>query len=222
MDNASKDRSVEIACSFGAHVIVNESNLGFGTACNQGARLLSSSHAFFLNPDAALDVGTVPEIEKAIAAWPDAGAFGPAIGIPGKRQKFRSTSFPQNKGQRYADEAAPSGTAEVEFLDGAALVADLRLFREIGGFDERIFLYYEDDDLCFRIRQQNRKLIFLPHAKVTHTRNESSGSSVYLDYFRAFHATKSRIYISDKYGIPYNARREKRRVYSQLFRSAAA
>ena len=172
VDNASKDSSAEIAHTFGARLIVNRSNLGFGAACNQGAKLLSSSHVFFLNPDAILDENTIPELEKAMALWPDAGGFGPAIGIPGKRQKFRSVSFPESRGRGFAQEVAPNGSAEAGFLDGAALVVDLKLYWELGGFDERIFLYYEDDDLCFRIRERNKKLIFVPSARVTHARNE--------------------------------------------------
>ncbi len=222
VDNASKDSSAEIAHTFGARLIVNRSNLGFGAACNQGAKLLSSSHVFFLNPDATLDESTIPELEKAMALWPDAGGFGPAIGIPGKRQKFRSVSFPESRGRGFAQEVAPNGSAEAGFLDGAALVVDLKLYWELSGFDERIFLYYEDDDLCFRIRERSKKLIFVPSARVTHARNESSGSSLYLDYFRSFHAAKSKIFICNKYGIPYKLGYEKRHAYILLLRSLAS
>ena len=169
-----------------------------------------------------LDERTVPELEKAMALWPDAGGFGPAVKIPGKRPKFRSISFPESRGQRYGEEAAPDESAEVEFLDGAAVVLDLKLFWEVGGFDERIFLYYEDDDLCYRIRQQGRKLIFLPSAQVTHARNESSKSSLYLDYFRSFHAAKSKAFICGKYAIPCDAGQETRRARILLLRSVAS
>ncbi len=219
VDNASKDRSAEIARSFGGRVIVNKKNLGFGSACNQGAKLLSTSHVFFLNPDAILDGSTVSELEKEIARHPDAGGWGPAIRVAAKRQKFRSTSFPQNKGARYTEESPPVETSEVDFLDGAALVVGLDVFREIGGFDENIFLYYEDDDLCFRIRSKNKKLIYAPAANLFHKRNASSGTGVYLEYFRSFHATKSRVYMCKKYGISYDVRKERKRASILLFRA---
>jgi N-acetylglucosaminyl-diphospho-decaprenol L-rhamnosyltransferase len=219
-DNASRDRSAEIARSFGARVLVNEKNLGFGAACNRGAKLLATSHVFFLNPDAVLCANTAGEIEKAIGLYPDAGAFGPAIKHGGKRQKFRSTSFMQNQGRRYAEETPPAVNAAVDFLDGAALVCDLKLFWELGGFDENIFLYFEDDDLCFRIKSQGRKLIYVPAAAVCHERNRSSGRSLRLDYFRSFHAMKSRLLVSGKHGLPIDVHAEKRRAAMLLFRSS--
>ena len=100
VDNASRDDSAEIARSLGARVIANRKNAGFGAACNQGAKLLAASHAFFLNPDAVLAAGAVAEIEKAIELYPEAGGFGPAIEVAGKRRKFRRISYPQSQGRR--------------------------------------------------------------------------------------------------------------------------
>jgi GT2 family glycosyltransferase len=219
VDNASKDDSARLAGSLGARVIVNERNIGFGAACNRGAKLLSASHVFFLNPDAVLAEGGVSEIEKAIKLYPESGGFGPAIKVPGKRQKFRTASYPLYHGRPRKADVPPADIAEVDFLDGAALVCDLKLFLEMGGFDERIFLYFDDDDLCYRIRVQNRKLIYVASASVTHKKNESSGSGLYLDFFRSFHAAKSRTYISDKYGLQHNVRQEMRRAIILLLRS---
>jgi N-acetylglucosaminyl-diphospho-decaprenol L-rhamnosyltransferase len=219
VDNASRDDSAGIACSLGARVIANKKNAGFGAACNQGANLLLASHVFFLNPDAILATGAVAEIEKAIELYPEAGGFGPAIEVTSKKQKFRKVSYPQSRGARLKPDFPPSDTAEVDFLDGAALVCDLQLFRAIGGFDERIFLYFEDDDLCYRVRAQNRKLIYLPSAKVFHQRNGSSGSSLHLDYLRSFHASRSRIFVSWKYDIPLDLKREQKRASFLLLRS---
>ena len=127
----------------------------------------------------------------------------------------------QSQGQRQAPDVPPTESTEVDFLDGAAFVCDLELFWGLGGFDEKIFLYFEDDDLSFRIRAQNRKLIYVPGARVLHERNGSSGKSLSLDYFRSFHAAKSRVLISNKHGIPIDVRREKRRAVILLLRSIA-
>ncbi len=222
VDNASKDSSPEIAKSHGASLIVNAKNLGFGTACNQGARALATSHVFFLNPDAALAPGALGTIEHAITHYPGAGAFGPAVHINGKRQKFRTTSYMENRGQRQASETPPDEAAEVGFLDGAALVCDRELFWKLGGFDERIFLYFEDDDLCFRIKSCGRRLFYIPEAHVLHERTASSGKSLRLDYFRSFHAAKSRIFVSNKHGIPLDIPGEKRHAAVLLLRAMAS
>ncbi len=219
VDNASKDNSAQIASSLGARVAVNAKNLGFGTACNQGAKLLATSHVFFLNPDAVLAEDAVSEIEEAIRRYPDAGGFGPSIEIAGKRRKYRNTSYIQDQGRRRAEVVPPDDYAEVDFLDGAALICNLKAFWDLGGFDENIFLYFEDDDLCFRFRARNLKLTYVPAARVLHERNGSSGESVSLDYFRSFHAAKSRALISNKHGIVLNIRQEKRRAVILILRS---
>jgi N-acetylglucosaminyl-diphospho-decaprenol L-rhamnosyltransferase len=221
VDNASADASADIARSSGASVLVNRQNLGFGTACNQGARLLKTSHVLFLNPDATLAPEALSELEKTIELYPDAGGFGLAVEDLGKRQKYRSVSFIQSQGRPFPKESPPTQIAEVDFLDGAAFACDLQMFLDLGGFDEDIFLYFEDDDLCFRIRDRNRKLLYVPSAHVLHERNGSSGKKLRLDYFRSFHATKSRILVSEKHNIPLDLRGERRRGAVHLLRGLA-
>jgi N-acetylglucosaminyl-diphospho-decaprenol L-rhamnosyltransferase len=217
IDNASSDGSAGLARSLGARVWVSEKNIGFGAACNRGAALLATTHVFFLNPDAVLTPGAVPEIERAISLYPEAGGYGPAIEAPGKRRKFRSTSYPQCQADK--KEVAPAGDADVDFLDGAALVCGREYFIETGGFDERIFLYYEDDDLCYRIRRSGKKLVYVGASVVYHKRNESSRGGMGLDYFRSFHAAKSRIFMCEKYGLPLDSARERRQAALHLLKA---
>jgi N-acetylglucosaminyl-diphospho-decaprenol L-rhamnosyltransferase len=222
IDNASNDNSVKLARSFGARVLVNEKNVGFGTACNRGAAILATSHVFFLNPDVVLTPGAIPEMEMAINLYPDAAGFGPAIEVPGKRRKFRSTSYPQYQGRLDKTESPPAGHGEVDFLDGAALVCNLEFFLKIGGFDEKIFLYYEDDDLCYRIRKHGNKLIYVASSAVCHERNGSSSGGMALEYLRSYHAAKSRMFLSRKYGLPLDLARERRHSFVRLLKSIAA
>src|SRR6516165_5803979 len=84
VDNCSQDQSVAIARSFGTQIIANHKNLGFGAACNLGAKRLLAPYVFFLNPDAVLEKDALLELEKAIAKFPDAGGFAPAVKICGE------------------------------------------------------------------------------------------------------------------------------------------
>ena len=218
VDNASEDGSRAVAQSYATHVIANAENLGFGFACNQGAKLLTTSHVFFLNPDASLSPDALCELEKAIGKFPDAGGFGPRVKNLGQTKSFRSKSYIE--GGRYVEEAeAPDNYAEVDFIDGVAFICNRELFLELGGFDENIFLYYEDDDLSYRIRSCGKKLIYVPQALVIHAKKSSSKPKFRLHYFRSWHETRSRMKLNEKYGLPFDYRREKKRARIRFVRA---
>jgi GT2 family glycosyltransferase len=220
VDNASRDRSVEIARNFGHQVIANTENLGFGAACNQAAKILTTSHVYFLNPDAAITKNSMLEIEKAIMEHPDAAAFGPAVRTRGLSKSFRNKSYILDQNRKYIDdECVPKVDTEVDFIDGAALVCNRQIFNDIGGFDEAIFLYYEDDDLCYRLRKHGKRLIYVPASIVLHRKKASSGNSFKLHYIRALHETRSKKIISQKYNLLFDVRKEKRRATIRFFRS---
>ncbi len=222
VDNASRDTSAAISRSLGASVIANDRNVGFGAACNQAAKMLTTPYLFFLNPDATIQHGAMEIIENAIKAFPDAAGFGPSVEIPGEARNFRSTSYVIDQGRRYiADDAAPKDCAEVDFLDGAAFLVDRESFWSCGGFDENLFLYYDDDDLSFRLRQLSKKLIYVPQAKVSHLKKNSSKGALRLDYNRAFHETRSRLLLNIKYGIPTEMHKEKKRAVIRFVRALA-
>lgn len=220
VDNASEDGSAALARSFATHVISNGQNLGFGAACNQGAKLLTTSHVFFLNPDARLSEDALHEIERAIETFPDAGGFGPRIKNLGQKNSFRSKSYIEG-GRYLEDSEVPVDYAEVDFIDGAALICNREVFLSLGGFDENIFLYYEDDDLSYRIRSSGKALIYVPKALVVHAKKSSSKPKFRLHYFRSWHETRSRMKLSRKYGLPFDLGKEKKRARIRFYRALA-
>src|SRR5690606_17140940 len=76
------------------------------------------------------------------------------------------------------------------------------LFLRLGGFDENIFLFYEDDDLCRRIADSGAALVYVPHAVVRHGRGRSSGAEPGRIYTTRWHQARTRADGSRRDGLP--------------------
>ncbi|MBN9249862.1 MAG: glycosyltransferase family 2 protein, partial [Mesorhizobium sp.] len=144
VDNASTDNSVEVCRSLGATVLEMRSNLGFGTACNRGADVATAESILFLNPDARLQAGALSAMQQAMLQYPDSAAFNPRVLNEDGSQFLRRRTILLPR-PYWVRPPAPSGDEEIITATGAALIVRTSVFKEINGFDENIFLYYEDD-----------------------------------------------------------------------------
>lgn len=199
VDNASRDDSVEIARSLGAIVIENAENLGFGSACNIGAARASAERLFFLNPDARVEPDTLDHLARAMDADPRSAAFNPRIVEPDGRQFFRRRTklIPRPYLLRME---VPTCDRYVYFACGAALAMRTKDFVELGGFDERIFLYYEDDDITARIIKAGKKVLYVHDAITHHMVGKSCGNSMEGLYFKFYHELRAKRYTYKKHG----------------------
>ena len=207
VDNASVDASVGVARALGATVVEAGANLGFGTASNRGvAAAVAADWCLLLNPDAELAPGCGAALRAAVARWPQAGILAPRVVEPDGRVFLQPRShlagFLPNPGGARHD---PVGDCCVPFVSGAAMLVPRALFLELGGFDEAIFLFYEDDDLCRRMGEAGRAVIWVDDAVVRHRRGASSGSPGGFDFARTarvrHHQALSRAHVSAKWGI---------------------
>jgi len=150
-------------------------NFGFGTACNAGARAAKGQYLLFLNPDAVLAPDALDLLLDAAGRY-GAGLFMPSIvGDTGRlMRKEGSILEPVARGRRLgADEIA--GDYCTRFVHGAAFLVERTVFLDqLGGFDEKIFLYHEDDDLALRALAQKLPIIVVTDARVTHQGGKSS------------------------------------------------
>jgi N-acetylglucosaminyl-diphospho-decaprenol L-rhamnosyltransferase len=204
VDNASRDASASVAEEAGARVIRNARNEGYGRANNRGVQAAEAAeHVLIVNPDVVLRPGAVDALLDAARAWPDAGLLAPRLVEPDGRFFFQARSllapYLANPGGRLA---LPQGDACAPFLSGACLMMPRRLFLDLGGFDERIFLFYEDDDLCRRIAEAGRALIHVHAAEALHGRGRSSAPERGRVFRSRWHQAWSRAYVSRKYGLP--------------------
>ncbi|WP_342106046.1 glycosyltransferase family 2 protein [Methylobacterium sp. SI9] len=204
VDNASRDASAAVAEAAGAQVIRNARNEGYGRANNRGVRAAETAeHVLIVNPDVILRPGAVEALAAAARSWPDAGLLAPRLVEPDGRFFFQPRSllapYLTNPGGRLA---LPEGDACAPFLSGACLMMPRRLFLDLGGFDERIFLFYEDDDLCRRIAETGRAIIHVHAAEALHGRGRSSAPERGRVFRTRWHQAWSRAYVSRKYGLP--------------------
>jgi N-acetylglucosaminyl-diphospho-decaprenol L-rhamnosyltransferase len=176
-------------------------NKGFGAACNEGAKGATTDFLFFLNPDAKLTPGSLHHLIQALDNQSEVSAANPLIrGGRGKIEfKYRSVLLPR---QEWRQREIPKVTCDMPALTGSALLVRRHAFCEVGGFDENIFLYHEDDDLSIRLRRQIGPLLFVPQSMVEHHAGHSSGRSPQLAFHKAFHKAQSRIYAMRKHNIP--------------------
>ncbi len=162
-------------------LIKTPENLGFGRACNLGAGRASGEFLFFLNPDTQLRNDASAILADCLRRNPDAKAAGPAICDAAGRiartcrnlpTLFRivldATGLDQLFGA-YKLTRFPHDTArKVEQIIGAAMLLRRADYEDLGGMDERFFMYFEEVDLCKRLTASGGDIWFWPEARVQH------------------------------------------------------
>jgi N-acetylglucosaminyl-diphospho-decaprenol L-rhamnosyltransferase len=175
-------RGLENNLSSGVRLINNGKNLGFGAACNVGARVAQGEMLCFLNPDTEITSNNTFQIIEKFQQDKNLGAVGPRLIIEnGKTQWWcagRDVSFWQLlKNNLGIIESKKIWESEKELLadwvSGAALFARKDIFEKIEGFDERFFMYAEDMDLCRRIRGSGYKVLYCPEFLILHKGGKS-------------------------------------------------
>ncbi|MEO1555472.1 MAG: glycosyltransferase family 2 protein [Pseudomonadota bacterium] len=201
VDNASSDAAAlkALADAYGATLHLNTRNVGFGPACNQGATKAETEFLLFLNPDAALQPGAIDALMVAANTYPDASGFNPRILDQNGSQSFKRGSKIRPKERLRGP--IPTEDTEVSVLTGSAIFCRRALFNEIGGFDPAIFMYHEDDDLSFRLREHG-PLMYCHNANVVHLSGHGSPRLPQVAAFKAYYSARSRAYTLGKYGHP--------------------
>jgi GT2 family glycosyltransferase len=184
-------------------VLRNSRNEGYGRAANAGARAAKTAFVLVMNPDIVLDPGAVAALVAAAERYPEAGLLAPRIVEPDGRFFFQPRSllspYLQNPGGRLV---LPEGDCCAPFLSGACLLVRHEPFLRLGGFDPRIFLFYEDDDLCRRLADAGHALVHVHDAVARHARGASSAPRPGRVFRSRWHQAWSRAYVSRKYGLP--------------------
>ena len=204
VDNASHDDCLATvrATTPGAEIVANPVGLGYGNGANQGMERVTSEFALVINPDAVLRTGALDALVAAADAYPDAAMLGPAIYNPdGSLEISHDAGLFERAGldARRDGESAPEGPLCAGFLSGAVFMLRMSAVRATGGYDPAIFLYYEDDDLCLRLRAQGYSLVLVPGAQAEHLGGGSIRAGWASHWEKFFHMAWSRLYFEAKH-----------------------
>jgi GT2 family glycosyltransferase len=161
-------------------------NVGYGAGANHGIAAARGDYALVLNADAQVYPGAVEALVEELDRHPEAGVVGPRLVDEAGRAQPSCARFPtpgrvflQETGlwkvarlSRFLDGVRPffdlDVPGEVPWVLGAALAIRRRDFDAVGGFDAQYFMYYEEVDLCRRLRTRGTSTRFTPAATVAH------------------------------------------------------
>jgi GT2 family glycosyltransferase len=166
----------------GIRLIRNETNIGFLHSCNKAAALAKGRYLCFLNNDTQVLDDWMEPMVSLFRNGPGTGAVGAKLLYPdGRLQEAGGIIWQDASGWNFGrmeDPAKPeyNYVREVDYCSGAALMVERTVFAGLGGFDERYApAYFEDTDLCFRLRRIGLKTLYQPAARVMHHEGISHG-----------------------------------------------
>jgi GT2 family glycosyltransferase len=198
VDNGSTDGSVELVRRRfpESHVVTFRENRGFAAAMNAGIAEASTELVAFLNNDAVASPDWLEELVACLRRHPAAAAATSKLlladesgRLDGAGDGLTGSFLPYVRGHGEPDDGRYGDEVEVFGASGAAALWRAPVLRELAGFDERFFAYYEDVDLSFRARLRGYEIWYAPRSVVHHTRGGTAGQSV---DFALFHPVKNR------------------------------
>ncbi len=183
VDNGSTDGSSELLRSFSydsrIKLIMNEKNLGFAQGNNVGIELAAGDYVVFLNNDTIVEPNWITEFVKVLESNFTIGAAqsklllldSPSIlDCAGNFSDFYAITFARGLGEK---DVGKYECDEIFTCKGASMIVRRKVIEQVGTFDSDFFTYYEDTDLCWRIRLAGYKILYVPTSIVYH---KGSGS----------------------------------------------
>jgi GT2 family glycosyltransferase len=212
VDNASTDGSTAAVGTFPQAILIrNATNVGFGRAVNQAAAITTAPLLLLMNPDCRLISGAISILRSVLEREPSCAVAGPKIldpdgavqgsargdpdmltGLFGRTGALQALLplLPVARRNVVVEDVVRAGASScaVDWLSGACMLIRRDAFLAAGGFDERFFLYWEDADLCRRLRNRGYNIRYVPGATAVHQVGRSSQTARHSS-IRAFHAS---------------------------------
>lgn len=179
-------------------------NIGFGPANNVGAKAARGKYFFFLNPDTEMVSGAIEALADFLDENPRVGVVAPTLfDREGQRYPDQGTGqlnpltglashsilhtlWPNNPiaTQYFGRGRDLTQPQQVAVVPGTALMVRRSVYEKVGGFDERFFIYFEENDLCRRIAQAGWQMWIIPTAQIRHIWHAATTAAKYNRIFR--------------------------------------
>jgi GT2 family glycosyltransferase len=196
VDNASTDETGLLLSSWGDRIrsVRNQTNKGFGCACNQGAKISRSKVLLFLNNDTQPLPGWFESCIDHFKRDENVGIVGNKLIYPDHTIQHCGIEFvsvvnppisyhPEHRFRGYPEDAPEVNRCEeVHAITGACLFIRKELFNAIGGFSENYGMYYEDVDLNLQVRLLKKIIIYEPRSTVIHFERKSTSQQTHSQF----------------------------------------
>jgi GT2 family glycosyltransferase len=184
IDDVSPDCSGDLLPSItGIRYLRQTVNGGFIASCNAGAAMADGRIVVMLNNDTRVVAGWLDALVESFTLFPRAGLVGSKLLYPdGRLQEAGGIVWRDGSAWNYGRDDDPnrphySHARQVDYVSGASIAVPVALWRDLGGFDRHFApAYYEDTDLCFRIRAHGLETWFQPQSRVIHYEGMTGGT----------------------------------------------
>ncbi len=214
VDNAANEAAIALTPYKGRLTVLrNTENLGFTRANNRGAAAAKGEYLLFLNSDTKVEPDTFSRLVTFADTRPDAGAIGPLV-LNGDGTFQLSFGRPFSLFSEFWQKAIATPlarrtrlqrlrTREAGWVSGCCLLTRREYFPAGKVFDEEIFLYVDDSELCTRLRKMGKKIFFFPEARIVHYGGASVKS---LPGRTAVEYRRSQLHVYRKHLPPWQSR----------------
>jgi N-acetylglucosaminyl-diphospho-decaprenol L-rhamnosyltransferase len=201
VDNGSEDDSVgfirnALRSESRIRLIETGGNDGFGHGYNKGASYARGEYLFINNPDKMPGADVVELLMKKLESDPTIGIVAPRLLHPDGTQRisaraeprpfdliakrtFLKKFFPGHVEHYLQQTRDQTEEHDVDWVAGGCFMIRREFFEELGGFDDRFFLFFEDTDLCHRVRQAGKRVVYFPTATVYDKKRRLSDMSAW-------------------------------------------
>ena len=187
VDNSNSLNLKNYTKDFDNITFVSSPNFGFGHANNLAVSKAQTSFVFIISPDIFFSTDSLKILYNKFLSYNNVGVVGPALyNEVNERRSNSSISFLKKKNFRNSfqrkvfkrlNQNLTEGDIACDYIIGCSMLFNKSFFLEIGGFDNNFFMYYEDNDICDRIRKYNKMVLEIPSSKMIHLQGKSTVSS---------------------------------------------